>query len=274
MMNGKGDLPAKLAAYRSRAKLELSKRYKGYLLEALLYSIHPFVSKTEPVGKFFILSFPRTGSNHLASLLDSHPMIHCENELLISRLAQPMRYIQLHASRSKKKVFGFKLQAHHLDLQCIADPGGFIRELFDTGYQIITLSRRNLFRSALSLLYARDSGRFHYQQGGPGIAYPKIHIDPAELLERIGWMEAQRERIRQWTRDLPRLELVYEADLLDSQSQQATVRCVLDFLEVPYHDLSSKFVRMKSDDLSAFVKNVDEVIAAVSASPYAHYLVE
>ncbi len=264
----------KLDPYRARLKLALAKRYRGYLSEALLYFSDFFIHPKRPETKFFILSYPRTGSNLLVSLLDSHPLIHCENEILMNRLMQPERYIHCRSSRSKAPVYGFKLQSHHLDIQHINDSGIFIHNLYESGFKIIKLSRENAFRSALSLIYAQESGKYHYSKHDKSIITPKIHVDPQKLLERIEWMELQKERITQWTADLPHLDLVYEEHLLDHQQQQATTKLILGFLGLPYQELTSNFMRMKSEDIASFVENAAEVISLIASSKYACYLNE
>lgn len=255
-------------------KRDLEKRYLGYMMEAYYYTVNRLRKHTPPSKKFLILCFPRTGSNQLVSMLNSHPDIHCDNELLINRLSNPMRFINSRASSSNKPVFGFKLQAHHLALQKIRDDGTFVRELFDAGYKIIQLTRRNYFRAALSLNYAASVGKFHYMHNDSSDTYRKISLDPQELYRRIEWIELQNDLIARWTSSLGHLSLTYEDDLLQATAQQAATERVLDYLNLPHENLKGKFVKMKSEDIGAFLANAEEIKSLLATSRFAHFLEE
>ncbi len=46
-----------------------------------------------PSKQFLIMIQGRSGSSLLCDLLDSHPGVHCQNELLVDRLKAPMAYL-------------------------------------------------------------------------------------------------------------------------------------------------------------------------------------
>ena len=199
-------------------------------------------------------------------------MIQCEYEILINRLLFPRKYIDFKSNLSKKEVYGFKLQSHHLDLQKIGDASGFIQNLYNSGYRIIKLTRRNLYRTALSLTYARTSGKFHYTTASNDQPYPKIRIDPEEVLIRIQWMESQQILIDQVVNHIPHLSLVYEDHLIDELKQQATANHVFGYFDLPNHEVKTNFVKMNSEDISLYVENAEEIRNLISPTKYGDFL--
>ena len=88
------------------------------------------------------------GSTLIASLLDAHPAIRCEGELLMHRLLLPLTYVDGRcgaAGRTGTSAYGFKILTHHLMRdRGIADPRPFIAKLRDRGYRAVRVAATTL----------------------------------------------------------------------------------------------------------------------------------
>ena len=143
------------------------KPYMGYVREVLTYLGYPFLPKSEPEKKFVIFTVGRSGSTLLVNLLHSHEQIHCDDELYKRKLFSPIRYLRCKTLLSSKKIYGFKLNTYHFRDQKIVNPKVFINEVFEEGYQIISLRRRNIVRQAISHMYALHRDIFHHKETHP-----------------------------------------------------------------------------------------------------------
>ncbi|HBE17486.1 MAG TPA: hypothetical protein DEG17_03890 [Cyanobacteria bacterium UBA11149] len=64
-----------------------------------------FKHKNIPSNKFVIFGQGRTGSTLLYSLLNSHPQIHCDEEILEDRVFFPVQYVKGRCCKAKKKMY-------------------------------------------------------------------------------------------------------------------------------------------------------------------------
>jgi LPS sulfotransferase NodH len=255
-----------------RIRYESFKDYKGFAQEAVLYSTYLFKPKRKPLKKFVVFSCPRTGSTLLVTLLDSHPQIHCQSELWLYRMAFPKLYLQCQTNLAQQEVYGFKLQVNHFQLQRIKKPDQFMAQLCDSGFKIIKLGRRNLFRTALSLVYAKSTGKYVIKKDEKGNRPREIVINPQELLANLQLVEQYKTLLDQISSKLPHIEFVYEDDLTSQDRQQATVDQISEYLGIPSAKVSSDLVKGSSDDFSDFVANADEVRAFIRTTRYAEFL--
>ena len=227
---------------------------------------------THLLSKFVILGIPRSGSTLLVSLLDSHPQIHCEGELLTYRLFFPRSYINCHSKLCRKDVFGFKLLVDHFETQKIQDGRPFLEELSWGGYQIIYLRRQNLYRAALSSLYGAFIGKYHLSQGSGNQLRIAMVVSTEELLAKLQRFEYLASRQAEIIGDLPCLEVFYENDLAEGNQHQPTIDRISDFLGIPCAQAHSQLIRVTTDEVSGFVENAAELDEYLRSSPYSKYL--
>ena len=259
---------------RRIARRSFEKRFGGYLSEAKLNTAYPFQAKRESPHKFFIYTHQRSGSTLLVNLLDSHPLIDCEGELILDPMFSPMSHLAKRQRTSLAEVFGFKLQPHHFTYQNINNPDSFLKELAQSSYKPIILKRRNLFRTALSLLYAINSGKFQRDNQFGGVKSGKVFIDPDDLLENIQWTEQNIELLDFYADHHPHLELFYEDDLMDQVNHQATVNKICDYLGIQLENVKANLVRIMPGDFSSYIENAEEIQALIVATKYARFLEE
>lgn len=127
------------------SKIKLVNQQKKLIKELSNYGGYLWKQSQLPEKKFVIFGRGRSGSTLLVELLDSHPQIHCDNEILHDRVLFPRLYIDSCASRYQSQVYGFKFLSYQIkDVQRISQPKKFLLQLYQSGYKIIYLRRENL----------------------------------------------------------------------------------------------------------------------------------
>jgi LPS sulfotransferase NodH len=237
-----------------------------------------------PTTRFLIACEARTGSNWLCGLLHSHPRILCHHEVFHAdepyyaadfrdgRLAQlgttherdrdPQRFLEgLWRADFGRPAVGFKMLAGQA-------PDVLARLLADSGVKKVLLRRRSRVRAYVSLLRARETGRWA-QTTYDGVA---VRVEAPELLEFARRYDAFYAGLRAATRSQPALEVVYE----DLQRDPGEVARVLEFLgagaaKVELHPYN---VRQSRDSLRAAIGNFDELALALHGNTLAAELAE
>lgn len=246
---------------------------KGLVAEARTYARFLISGRHMPGTKFLIFGAGRSGSSLLVDLLDSHPGIRCEGEIMHHRVLLPGLYINCRAATARQDAYGFKLLSYQLrHVQNMRHPRRFLQRLHESGWKIIYLLRRNILRRALSNLYARHRRKFHERGKQGPVAAVRMQVDLSELL---GWMEGM-ERLNQFEervlRELPRLNVIYEDDLQNGHHHQATVDTIFEYLGLPSAAVNSDLFRATPRHLSDFVTNHEEVERFVGNTRYRRHL--
>lgn len=262
---------------RSQAAVKIyeifPERYKGLAKEAITYSTYFALPKREPSIKFVILTQGRSGSDLLVSLLDSHPQIHCAREPLRHRLLFPKLYLKCYTNLSPRDVFGFKLIVYQFNnVQRIEDPVIFMADLYDLGFKIIYLKRRNTLRIALSVYYSLHRGTWVSKESDGKPKHTKMAVDFRKLFNKMEAIDRFRILEEKILEKLPHMKIVYEDDLLDNNRHQSTVDRIANFLGVSPASVDTNYVRITTDEISSFVANIDELRDSVRGTKYEKYL--
>jgi len=240
----------------------------------------------KPPVRFVIVTAGRTGSDLLAELLNSHPDIVCESEILYQRRLLPERYVAGRAARAGllgARAYGFKLAAGHGGYQPRASSptwptppmlarNRFLHQLADDGAQVISLRRNNHLAQAVSLMLAEQT-RWHWRRE-EGATFAPATLDVVHLLSLAYFFEDTEKYLESVVSPLPHLGLVYEDDLIDSGAQQATVDRVCARLGLPTAPASSDLVRLTPKRLEESIANFAEVDALVGRTRFGRYLHE
>jgi len=251
-----------------RTRRRIDKILAGYASEFYVNTVYPFRNKHVPENKFIIFTYQRTGSTLLVDLLNSHPLIKCEGEILLNRMHNPIAFINHRSQLFSTEIYGFKLQISHLDYQRINDPVKFVTDIFNEGYKIIKLTRSDLFRTALSLQYAIDIQRFHFKNNSPNHHLPVISINPAELIKSLDWIVCQIKTLEQITKNLPHLALNYEDALYDNKLHQQTIDSICEYLQIPTAKVESDLVKATSDNMFEYISNNNEIIEYLNKTEF------
>jgi hypothetical protein len=256
----------------------------GPVLEnALLSRIRAYAPAILPRSRaaehrFVIITTGRTGSELLVSLLDSHPMIRCDGEILRDGRAFPNAYIQSRAAMAGvrgRRAFGFKLLLSHFRA-----PGGTIRGigpaeeypavLHRLGYKVILLVRRNPVEQAMSYIMATER-QFHYREGDTRAVDP-ISVDPVRLMAATWILESDTSVLNEIVGPVPHLTLTYEDDLLSPDSHQATVDRVCGYLGIETAVAHSRLVKAGPRRVSEQLANYGEIKTLLGATRYGPFL--
>jgi LPS sulfotransferase NodH len=229
-----------------------------------------------PETRFLIACQPRTGSNWLCAMLQSHPRILCHHEVFHpdeiyyavghrdgrlahlgsarDRDADPARFLErLWREDFGRPVVGVKLlgdQAPELRARLLAD----------TGVKKVLLRRRSRVRAYVSLLRARASG-FWARTSYDGLA---VHVEAGELLDFARRYDAWYAGLRAATRSKPALEVVYE----ELQRDPRVLARLLEFLGVDSTgvQLGAHMPRQSSDTLREAISNFGALASALRGS--------
>ena len=228
-----------------------------------------------PEIRFHIFGQGRTGSRLLCDLLHSHPDITCDLEILAERARDPRGLIEAHARLCETRAHGFKHKHYQLTLrQRIEDPAAFLQSLHDDGWKMLHLTRRNVVRHALSGIARERTGVTHKLGGKDSGAFEKLHVEVDELR---GWVEDRKERqAREMAAigDLPRLEIVYDDDLMSAESQSAACARVVEWLGLPPAEMTAKIRPNTPKKLRDFVANFDELAEAFAGTDEERFFAE
>jgi len=248
-------------------------------LDTRAYAPSLIPSRLGPERRFVVLGTGRSGSRLLLSMLRRQPRVLCDGEILSpeNRIRFPFRWVQSHAMRARfrgARGWGFKLLVHHFRDLALVDGGrAFVDRLADAGYLVVVLTRNNLLRQAVSWERAQIVGRHHYKVGEEreGSA---VHLDPVQLLVRMGLLELENDFARTVGKEHSHVEVCYEDDLLDAARHQATADRVMTALDMPSAPVRTPLRRGSPDDLRDQLSNWEEVADVIGRTRYADFLTD
>ena len=213
----------------------------------------------------------------MSDLLDSHPRITASRELfkdkgnLLNVDQDNYRYHQGNINDFLDSFYESKL--------LVSDAAGFMlmyRQLLrfpqlteyieNNSITSVYLERKNRLKTALSRLKARDSGLYHSTEPIESLA---TSFDVDAVLDELSIIDESIDDLRAIARRHDALKVYYE-DLVENRHQ--TLDSILGALGVSRNaELSSPLKKTSSDDLRKLVGNYDELMTALSNSPYSEY---
>jgi LPS sulfotransferase NodH len=263
--------------------------------------------KQSPVF-FMIFGHQRTGSTLLASRLDSHPNIHCYEEIFfrsvdsspsmrewleVRRLPQCLRAVPRLRASFLSSVFdasklnrsmaaaGFKLMYDQIAWWprfafFIPMAARFIQEpalrswLRKNRVLVIHVMRRNHLKILVSQKLATQNGRFHSRN--PPVTDTKVFISLPGLTARLRRIELAERAARRCIEGLPTIEVHYEDYSGDSARETDVVLCKALGQDLPRRGLTSPLRKIGSDSLRDTVANYDAVAARLSGTRFERFL--
>lgn len=222
----------------------------------------------QPDSKFLIFGRGRSGSTLLQDLLNNHPFIHCQDEILRHPTYSLKFKIKYYESTHQKPVYGFKLLTYQCtDVHKIKNINAFLRNLSSDGYKLIYLERENIVHQAFSCVNAFQSGTFHNRtstvQGFSPVEVPveKIHM----------WINilSRRKSIEQDAlKDLDFLHVFYEKHLENPSQHQSTVDLVCSYLNLDSYPVKTDLKKLMPSNLEEKVANFDQIKESLANTPY------
>jgi LPS sulfotransferase NodH len=225
--------------------------------------------------RFLVLASARTGSELLASLLNAHPDLVCDSEILGDEVLWPRRLVEGRAVRARlrgARAYGFKLQLNQLrDVQRLGDPHTYLARLAERGHRIYRLRRRNLLRQVLS--FARMRSSVTHVAAGQAHPFPDpLKVDPAQVVEGLSYTDGLERFADVVLVAVPHMSLVYEDDLADLTAQQRTLGAIFDDLGVARMEVRPVLGRTSPARMRDDVSNFDEVADVVGRTRFASFL--
>jgi hypothetical protein len=237
---------------------------------------------TPTVTRFVVIASPRTGSNYLCSLLDSHPDVICHHELfnpkgihyalgwrddpidlgsVAERDADPGAFVRrVWAHDRGHHSVGFKLGIGH-------PPAAFEEVYSDGGVRRIVLSRRNRVKAYVSEQIAATEGRWTHYDTNPADVVPlRVRVDAGALLEWTNAIDVYYDEVRSRVVDgvTKVMEVDYE-DLFSTDTEESVLR-FLNLFPAP-EGLSARTLKRNSDNLRDVVENYDELVDRLEGTP-------
>lgn len=266
----------------TKRALKPKERFGGYLLEskALLdFAVKRLTrpDSKEPQRRFVLFGRGRSGSTLLVRMLDQHSDIECLGEILRCRVMRPQAYVDHCLGALSAPVAGFKLLSYQLReiLELPAQPSGnaFLKHLQAQGYRIVYTRRSNLFRHALSNLYAQKRRTYHQDaHSASTAASTQVVISPREMVE---WMSGS-ERLDAYEQaalhGVEHLELIYERDLETPGQQDRTLSRVMAYLGVDAQRTIATLARTTPRDISQFIDNHEELLRELRKTRFATHI--
>lgn len=234
--------------------------------------------------KFVIVSTPRTGTNLVIEMLNSHPdcfsgyeifsdthvakrhvpwyLPDCQDEpqLCDLRLSDPLAFLRRLEEQTFAKGYqavGFKLMYWEGErFPVVRDHVAADEEI-----HIIHVKRRNLLRRYLSYRMAERTGQW-WAATGEEVLRTDIRLTLAEILADIAMVRSQQREYEQLLVGHPTLELYYE-DL--EQDLMGTARSLWRFLDLrPWETLNITSRKTGARSLEATLENYGELKDEVS----------
>lgn len=233
--------------------------------------------------RFIILAAPRTGSNLLCTLLNSHPEVLCHHELfnpngIFYALDCRDGSLDLGSMAERDRVpFGFlqRVWENQRGASCVGfkmtrgQNDAVMQHLVgDSGVLKIVLHRKNRLKTFVSELVARQTGQWEaYAWDEVVTDTPKVRVDVESLKAHSDLNERFYDDIRHslHTKHQACIEMSYE----DIFSRSEQVR-LLGFLGVEATEvrLAHSSVKQNDSDLRNLVENFHELELAMEGSEY------
>lgn len=250
----------------------LNAYYAGYAYEAAQH-LRPRVRDAPPETRFVLFARGRSGTTLLLSMLNQHPRVEGDGEILRRRACRPHALIEQRLGQTQAPVYGFKLLSYQLrSLQThLPDRRAFLEALVERGYRVLYLRRQNLLRHALSGLYAEHRNRWH-QTDTDAADRPTIRVCRDDLFRWLDGSAQLRDFEQEVLDGLPYLSLTYEEHLEGSESHTDTLRRVAGWLDLAPIVPNTSLRKTTPRRLSDLATNPDDVRDWVAASPYARFL--
>jgi hypothetical protein len=217
-----------------------------------------------------MVGYPRTGSSHLVSLLDSHPDIACWDDEVFgdgevfdhSSYQDPRDFLRNSVFQIDAHAAGFKWLWREMSRFTAA--WEILKEL---DISLIHTYRDNLLDSFISYQLATINRAFTSWYGEYKItSFEATHEDCLEWFESAEHCDCE---IRKHSREavIPRLEIEYH-ELCKSQDR------VLDFLDVPPRPLTSRLQKQRMGGQARIIENYRGLKAKFIKSRWAKHFEE
>lgn len=254
------------------------------------------LKKPRSDGNVLVLHTGRSGSTLMGSMLDEHPRIFWDGEVieryfhklaLVNRtsvgaqfgareLDDSRRHIAKRMRRlAAARTYGLELQLSQLEM-LDASLRDFLEAAKRLGFcRFIVLDRPNHLRKIVSNMMATQLGR-HHVKAGTRARKLRLRLNPKRcfidhhfwtLAERLNSYEQFFKDARNLLSDSDVLHLDYEQDIADDPMK--AYREICNFVDLPARRPRIKFSKTTNFPLHEILENYDEVAQALSGTKHA-----
>lgn len=223
---------------------------------------------TGPAPDFVVFCEGRTGSTHLTGLLDSHPQIHCDCEIIppagphasyFGPLESKIEFLRERKLAAGGKLYGFKFTVHMRN-----EEPGLLQHFLTHGTRFLLLRRGNAVDHFVSMKLAQLNQNW---ESRTAYKTQQLTIDVQELRAFADAQESINQRLERESSANPQFVLDYEE--LNSPDR---LNAALHFLGVKPQPLSSPYRRCRTASLPEIVLNYDEVALSLQGTPLERFM--
>lgn len=243
--------------------------------------------------RFVVVGIARTGSTLLLSLLNSHPNALAfgeifrgdgrigwdtppfgsrQNAALAQRIeTRPLDFIEEEIFRRWPRdirAVGFKLFYYHARQGVQAAVWDYVRD--DPEIAIIHIKRRNILEQLLSLKNAERTNMWSTSVS-PSAEPEPIRLDPQACRVHFEEVRAYEDECDAFFEGRPVTAIDYEELVADRTAAMGGICAALD---LPQGVMEPRIARQRTAPLSRSIANFEELRAAFSGSPWAHFFDE
>ena len=226
--------------------------------------------------RFVILAVPRTGSNLLCTLLNSHPQILCHHEVFnpqgvftaLDYRGQGLSVESLRQRDQDPMAFLDRVWQTGTDNTCVGfkwtrgqNEDVLKSVLKDDQVKKIVLRRRNRIKTYVSERIAQQTQQWEvYSRHELTLPRPRIHVDAVELLEHIASNQRFYAELSAAVSQPNQQHLEVEYEMLFDRNVQVRM---FEFLAVPSPEMRpiAASVKQNSSDLRDTIANFSELAA-------------
>ena len=243
-----------------------------------------------PIKKFVIIAAPRTGSNYLCSILNTHSDILCHHELFhadkiyyarnlnkdkidLGTIAQrdrsPKRFIQkIWQQEFNSSAIGFKLLSGQ-------NPKAFNLVIKDKSIKKVLLSRQDLLRTYASLLIAKKTDVWSVEKStSKSNSQVSVEVDINSFHNYIEKTHTYYQELRTKLKSSKQsfLDITYE-DLVGCDRDRVRTE-ILEFIEVDalINSLQETHKKQNSNKLQKLISNFTEIESQLKGTELESYL--
>lgn len=252
---------------KKKSFLSSAKRLISRIYEAEAYFYRYTRRDCPDRTRVLIFAQGRTGSTLLENLICSTGHF-CEGGELLNTTWKgevffPLQYVRGMARRKAEENFIFHLKIYHLtdDRRRSIEPTWFVRTLFEEGWKVIYLTRKNKLKHALSNMVAKSRQNYHKLDDNEETL--QLTVNCEKLVKRVRKRFQYEQLEREALSYVRYLEISYEDDLESSEAHQKTVKQVLDYLSLERREASTKYKKVNTQTLRELIANYDEFLSCV-----------
>lgn len=235
--------------------------------------------------KFIIYGQGRTGSTLLVNMLNSHPNIFCEREILMDKnlpfdhqVRDSQKMLQGKSSLFRRKIYGFKVKIYQITEQkSIKSPSWFLQEATKKGWKIIFLYRENVFEHVLSNFIAENLKQYHFSKSKKGkkgknkAKFEKLslEINKNDLVFRMNERIEYRKKEDESLENIDYHPVCYETL---SKEPQSVCSGVYNFLGIKGATVRTTLQKTNTKKYSDLIKNFDEIHETLKINNFEKYI--